>query len=141
MRGWQFTCQICGGTSLMTCSNIDSDIRTELLAVEFGPGGVYFRSTPEQDNSIPPNLEPVKVTLTPKRYKELVASEKNNKSYRSINRTDELECCICLDEFKKGCTIHRTSCNHHFHPKCLGQYLKKECLTPTCPMCRKDLRE
>jgi hypothetical protein len=93
------------------------------------------------DDAIPQNLEPVKVTLTPKMYKERVVSEMNNKTYRSVHGTDELECCIFLEGFKKGCTIHRTSCNHHFHPKCLGRYLKKECLTPACPMCRKDLRE
>lgn len=90
---------------------------------------------------IPQNLEPVKVTLSSKRYKEVVVSEINNKTYRSLHGTDNLECCICLEAFKKGCTIHRTRCNHHFHPKCLGRYLKKECITPACPMCRKDLRE
>ena len=100
-----------------------------------------FKPTLEPDNSIHQNLEPMKATISPKRYKELVKSEKNKKKYRLENGIDELECCICLEEFKKGCIIHRTSCNHRFHPNCLGRYLKKECLTPTCPMCRKDLRE
>ena len=99
-----------------------------------------FILEPEPDNYIPRGSEPVKVTLSRKRYKELVESEKNNKKYRSANGIDELECCICLEEFKKGYIIHRTSCNHHFHPKCLTRYLTKECLTPNCPMCRKDLR-
>lgn len=100
-----------------------------------------FIPTTEQYNSIPQNLEPVEMKFTPKRYKELVKSEKNTKTYRLVNGIDELVCCICLEEFKKGCIIHSTSCNHRFHPKCLGRYLKKECLTPKCPMCRKDLRE
>ena len=120
-------------------------VRSAVLAVAAYEDDSYVAadddSYVEADDAIPQNLEPVKVTLTPKMYKERVVSEMNNKTYRSVHGTDELECCICLEGFKKGCTIHRTSCYHHFHPKCLGRYLKKECLTPTCPMCRKDIRE
>ena len=42
------------------------------------------------------------------------------------------ECPICLEEItKKTKSICKN--NHHFHPKCINQWLEKE---STCPICR-----
>ena len=70
-----------------------------------------------------------------------------NNYIKSINYTDSYdhnltndECPICLEKFILNSELHKTSCNHHYHPKCLKNYLTKLCLTPICPMCRKNIK-
>lgn len=44
-------------------------------------------------------------------------------------------CPICLESFKLGRTVHKTSCGHHFHPRCLQHFICK--VGPNkCPVCR-----
>ena len=44
-------------------------------------------------------------------------------------------CIICLDEYKEDDTIKLLRCNHHFHSKCINDWLKISC---TCPFCRRN---
>jgi hypothetical protein len=46
------------------------------------------------------------------------------------------ECCICTESFGASRDIKRTPCQHYFHEKCLGDWLK---VSTTCPLCRMDL--
>ena len=47
--------------------------------------------------------------------------------------TNELNCCICLEELnlEKYTNISTTSCNHSYHTSCLLQYKNEK-----CPICR-----
>jgi hypothetical protein len=68
-------------------------------------------------------------------------SVKNTKKYARENNLVGENCPICLEEFKSQCTLHKTRCNHHFHPKCLRQ-LKEQYQNRRrirCPMCRTNL--
>lgn len=46
------------------------------------------------------------------------------------------DCCICLAPFSADVPIRQTSCGHHFHEKCLGNWLK---MSRTCPLCRRNV--
>lgn len=49
----------------------------------------------------------------------------------------ELECTVCLTEFKPEGVINHLSCGHVFHKNCLEKWLKYRNLT--CPNCRTRL--
>lgn len=54
-----------------------------------------------------------------------------NEEYKSCGEN----CSICLEEIKND--GHKTSCNHHFHKKCLSSW--KNTGKNTCPNCRSNL--
>lgn len=50
---------------------------------------------------------------------------------------EQNECCICLAAFGPNCVeIRQTDCQHIFHSRCLGNWLK---VNHTCPLCRSSL--
>ncbi|CAF1010866.1 unnamed protein product [Didymodactylos carnosus] len=49
---------------------------------------------------------------------------------------DNLQCAICMDEFKQGEEAKRLNCTHHFHEPCISRWLR---LHGTCPTCRVTL--
>jgi len=68
-------------------------------------------------------------------------SVKNTKKYARENNLVGENCPICLEEFKSQCTLHKTRCNHHFHPKCLKQLKEqyRNLRRIRCPICRTNL--
>lgn len=66
---------------------------------------------------------------------------------------DNLQCAICMDDFKENDSARRLPCSHHFHDECISRWLRlvKEefswrwniCLCVlqhgTCPTCRVTL--
>lgn len=52
----------------------------------------------------------------------------------------EEQCSICLSGIIENDSISVTPCNHVFHTGCLKKWLTEDCLVPSCPYCRKDLR-
>jgi len=49
----------------------------------------------------------------------------------------ELDCPICLEEFKRGEYYRKLECDHCFHKKCIDRWFKKD--HSECPMCRKKI--
>jgi len=49
---------------------------------------------------------------------------------------DNLQCAICMDDFKEGDQAKRLPCSHHFHEECISRWLR---LHGTCPTCRVTL--
>ncbi|XP_065333186.1 E3 ubiquitin-protein ligase Iruka-like isoform X2 [Cloeon dipterum] len=49
-----------------------------------------------------------------------------------------LQCSVCWDDFKKGETVRKLTCEHVYHDNCIIPWLK---LHGTCPICRKVLNE
>ena len=89
------------------------------------------------------DFENVSVRLTRDEYstffKRMVMGKKTAKQLNiDINNT---ECCICAENIKSRQHISVTKCNHIFHMKCLRTWLTEKCQTPTCPMCRTDVRD
>mmetsp|Transcript_144888 Transcript_144888/g.255396 ORF Transcript_144888/g.255396 Transcript_144888/m.255396 type:complete len:198 (+) Transcript_144888:95-688(+) len=52
-------------------------------------------------------------------------------------RTEGVECGICLAEFERGELLRQLPCGHRYHEPCLRQWFKRQ---PTCPTCRFDCR-
>lgn len=50
-----------------------------------------------------------------------------------INDSSQVECSICLNEFKDKEIIIKTKCTHLFHHDCMKQWLK---MKTSCPFCR-----
>ncbi|MCQ2819363.1 MAG: hypothetical protein MJ252_19040, partial [archaeon] len=46
-----------------------------------------------------------------------------------------MNCSICLEDFKRSSIVSVTSCQHVFHSKCLKKWLKEKLLDPKCPNC------
>eukprot|EP01095_Lingulamoeba_sp_RSL-Kostka_P016747 TRINITY_DN82_c0_g1_i1.p1 TRINITY_DN82_c0_g1~~TRINITY_DN82_c0_g1_i1.p1 ORF type:complete len:306 (+),score=71.05 TRINITY_DN82_c0_g1_i1:509-1426(+) len=53
----------------------------------------------------------------------------------SIEKEDAM-CSICFDDYEKDDKIRYLPCDHHFHSKCVDQWLEKN---KTCPLCRKPI--
>lgn len=77
----------------------------------------------------------------------VLSCEEYNNYIESINYTEsydynlmEDDCPICLEKMVLNSELHKTFCNHHYHPKCLKNYLTKLCIKPICPMCRNNIR-
>lgn len=49
---------------------------------------------------------------------------------------DNLQCAICMEDFKENETAKRLPCSHHFHEECILRWLR---LHGTCPTCRVTL--
>ena len=57
--------------------------------------------------------------------------------YEKYNNSSQDTCSICLDEFKEGVRIGKTSCNHIYHKKCINNWIDLK--NSECPLCRGDL--
>lgn len=60
----------------------------------------------------------------------------NCEKYDKIEQTNQKNCSICLEEYKKNDNVNILKCNHIFHIHCLNLWL---CNNSTCPLCRCDL--
>ena len=72
------------------------------------------------------------------RVKNLSASEDAiaKLTVKHIESSTGENCCICLDQMKKGETVKTMSCGRHtFHAKCLDDWLH---VKGTCPLCLTD---
>ncbi|XP_076339506.1 E3 ubiquitin-protein ligase RNF115-like isoform X1 [Tachypleus tridentatus] len=49
-----------------------------------------------------------------------------------------LQCSVCMEDFKTGEAVKKLSCQHHYHNDCIIPWLE---LHGTCPICRKLLNE
>ena len=56
---------------------------------------------------------------------------------------EDIECPICLDEFKKGDKCYLLPCNHYFHQECLEDWFSKDKICPSCrlPLGKHSLEE
>jgi hypothetical protein len=50
---------------------------------------------------------------------------------------DSALCVICLEEYEEGDDLRFLSCRHHFHLKCIDQWLSTSVV---CPMCKGEVR-
>ncbi|KAL8595439.1 hypothetical protein ACOMHN_024138 [Nucella lapillus] len=48
-----------------------------------------------------------------------------------------VQCQICLLDLEDGDCLRSIPCRHHFHSRCLDEWLKRKA---TCPSCRHNLR-
>jgi len=49
---------------------------------------------------------------------------------------NNVQCAICMEDFKLGEEAKKLPCKHYFHEPCILEWLK---LHGTCPVCRKNL--
>jgi len=50
--------------------------------------------------------------------------------------SEDVECCICMEEFEQADRIVKTACSHVFHKECCREWLRQ---ARTCPVCRADI--
>ncbi|PIK53370.1 hypothetical protein BSL78_09732 [Apostichopus japonicus] len=86
----------------------------------------------------PQRLEDVEDSL--QRLAKLSVSKMPTRKYKkkkgSLTSQESDNCAICLDEFSKGQVIRMLPCDHHFHCKCVDDWLIKR---RTCPLCKMDI--
>ena len=75
---------------------------------------------------------------TQKRTRCKNGTRKNKKTGNCESVLDNT-CSICLDRIVSGNVT--TKCKHKFHKKCLIGWCKGNKDKPTCPICRKDIKE
>ena len=81
--------------------------------------------------SIPSSSSTRTERLTEKQYSRCIESHPTRPE-------DGGDCSICLSKLRKG--YHQLkSCSHRFHQKCLKRWLRKDCVKPTCPLCRTNV--
>ena len=67
-----------------------------------------------------------------------LASSSSKIPIRSIvERSDQVECVVCLCSIEKGEKIRDLNCQHRFHKVCLDRWLEHQ--GRTCPICRDHL--
>lgn len=54
---------------------------------------------------------------------------------RRCTKKDVGTCSVCLDDWKPKMKVTILPCDHFFHKKCIGKWLKS---STTCPMCRHE---
>lgn len=52
------------------------------------------------------------------------------------NKRDQF-CVICLSDYHNNQIVCKLWCQHHFHKKCIFEWLK---LNAKCPLCKRDCR-
>ena len=74
-------------------------------------------------------------------YNQYIIKHRGTKKTRKALKLNDtnITCPICLEDLKDNRIWHGPKCNHLFHPKCLQKYLKKNCASPQCPVCRMHI--
>lgn len=91
----------------------------------------YSLTTYYFQNMAPPKKEDVHMTR--EEYNQIIKR-------RVARKKDESQyCCLSMENFKKGQTIAETPCGHVFKSSHLRTWLTRECVEPTCPLCRANL--
>lgn len=57
--------------------------------------------------------------------------------YKKVKEPIEVDCPICLENFKQNEYYRKLDCNHCFHKRCIDRWFKKD--HSECPMCRKKI--
>ena len=90
------------------------------------------RNHPQQPYP-PPNYNPNQATAAKTPPPEKKASSFRYTKNQAIPTNTDLECSICLGEFKDGEKCRQLECEHAFHEECIDQWLLKKI---HCPLCR-----
>ena len=111
----------------------------------FIPFEMFFtrgpRDIPLEDMDFPEGFfDPVKVVLSESEFDALPLRTMSKKLKEELNISDTT-CPICQEEINPRCHCTVLKCGHYFHKNCAKEWLTKQCEKPTCPMCRKDVRE
>ena len=88
-------------------------------------------------NNIEDNLDDVLISIE---NNDVLVSLDNNdlqnlKTYKNI-KTNNINCCICMDNIHDNEMICELICNHQFHELCIKTYLDK--YNYKCPLCRES---
>ncbi|XP_065875813.1 probable E3 ubiquitin-protein ligase RHG1A [Euphorbia lathyris] len=62
----------------------------------------------------------------------ILANLKHNK-YPLASSSEDVQCCICQEEFKKGEDVGKLECSHEYHYDCIRQWLAQK---NNCPICK-----
>ena len=57
--------------------------------------------------------------------------------HHSIQRREDRECPICLEDFKEGDPVKRLPCGHIFHAACVKEWVVE--VRGVCPLCRQGI--
>jgi hypothetical protein len=57
----------------------------------------------------------------------------------ACKKDENCYCCLSMENFKKGQIVAETPCGHVFKSSHLRTWLTRECVEPTCPLCRANL--
>ncbi|KAJ3138789.1 hypothetical protein HK101_003705 [Irineochytrium annulatum] len=92
-----------------------------------------------QPASYPPSLVSSSATLPRDDAEEICADEERCGS--GVVEVIELApedavCVICLNEYEEDERLRRLACFHHFHLKCVDEWLRQN---KTCPLCVRDV--
>lgn len=88
---------------------------------------VVFVGTMARDHDAPKRASPLVVQALPVRPWD-----------GEVNRFDQSQCSICLDDFEPDAPITTLPCGHEFHEKCVSDWLL-EC--GLCPLCKTEIDE
>jgi hypothetical protein len=79
--------------------------------------------------------EDVKMILTDDEINKLKVMKKSE--ILDLNRTEQHNCTVCLDEIKHEEDVIFLDCNHFFHKKCIETWFKN--CSNKCPICRVEV--
>lgn len=51
-----------------------------------------------------------------------------------------IQCPICLDDFEGSADMSKIQCGHHFHDKCIRDWMLSPYSNRTCPCCREHVK-
>ncbi|CAH1240448.1 CAD [Branchiostoma lanceolatum] len=61
--------------------------------------------------------------------------------FKELQKGNESECCICLEDLKTSCPYECTRCKKATHARCVVDYLEQSGERSfRCPFCRKDMK-
>ncbi|KAM0677611.1 E3 ubiquitin-protein ligase rnf38 [Binucleata daphniae] len=81
------------------------------------------------DNQGTINVTSTTLGLSVRNLKRIIVYRYKNK----INKTQNLDCCVCFCQYNPDDLIMELVCEHYFHKTCIKPWLK---LQGICPMCR-----
>ena len=81
------------------------------------------------------------VRLSKSEYNRLIKTSLMNEQLLTNNNISSDDCSICQEKIINGDYCAITPCNHLYHSNCSVEWFINHCIKPTCPICRKDVRE
>lgn len=89
------------------------------------------------NNSVIGEVENVPLVLTNDSFNKLQVMDYDSKFMNKFPDKDSYSCIICSSDYDEdNQKLMILPCNHHFHKKCIGKWLKER--NHKCPICRKS---
>jgi len=86
-------------------------------------------------------LEPIRINISETQFANMIPKIVMDTNIIEKLHINDVLCVICQYDIISSQPFSLLECKHIFHIECAKKWFTNKCIRPTCPCCRKDIRE